>query len=118
MNELIGMFIPPDHASAEEEEAARKNMERYADYRTYLSFDMQQIIEGEETIKIRLSRMLRKNSGGEGQNPQYIALLASFAQAYKIGNQVRAGKNPTIRLVVLMKHFPKWTQKKWPAVSN
>ena len=112
MNELIGMFIPPDHASAEEEEAARKNMERYADYRTYLSFDMQRIIEGEETIKIRLSRMLRKNSGGEGQNPQYIALLASFAQAYKIGNQVRAGKNPTIRLVVLDEAFSKMDAEK------
>ena len=112
MNELISMFIPPDHASAEEEEAARKNMEKYADYRTYLSFDMQQIIEGEETIKIRLSRMLRKNSGGEGQNPQYIALLASFAQAYKIGSQVRTGQNPTIRLVVLDEAFSKMDAEK------
>lgn len=112
MNELIGMFIPPDHASAQEEEAARKNMERYADYRTYLSFDMQQIIEGEETIRIRLSRMLRKNSGGEGQNPQYIALLASFAQAYKIGAQARTGKQPTIRLVVLDEAFSKMDAEK------
>ncbi len=112
MNELIEMFIPPDHASAEEEETARKNMEKYADYRTYLSFDMQQIIEGEETIKIRLSRMLRKNSGGEGQNPQYIALLASFAQAYKIGSQVNSKQNPTIRLVVLDEAFSKMDAEK------
>ena len=35
-------------------------------------------------MKIGLSRMIRKNSGGEGQNPLYVALLASFAQAYRI----------------------------------
>ena len=41
-------------------------MEKYSDYRTYLSFDMQQLVQnGDEVIKIRLSKMLRKNSGGE-----------------------------------------------------
>ena len=60
MNELISIFIPPDNASAQELEEAKHNMEKYADYRTYLSFDMQQIIEGEETIRIRLSRMIKK----------------------------------------------------------
>ena len=78
MQELIAVFIPPDNATAEELEESRRNMEKYADYRTYLSFDMQQIIEGEETIKIRLSQMIKKNSGGEGQNPLYVALLARF----------------------------------------
>lgn len=53
-------------------------MERYADYRTYLSFEMEQIIEGEERLVIGLAKMIRKNSGGEGQNPLYVALLASF----------------------------------------
>ncbi len=46
MNELISIFIPPDNASAQELEEAKHNMEKYADYRTYLAFDMQQIIEG------------------------------------------------------------------------
>ena len=85
INDLINIFIPPENATAQELEQARRSMEKYADYRTYLSFDMQQIIESEdETIKIRLSRMIKKNSGGEGQNPLYVALLASFAQAYRI----------------------------------
>ncbi len=46
MNELIDIFIPPDQAAARGQEEARRQMEKYADYRTYLSFDMQQIIEG------------------------------------------------------------------------
>lgn len=112
MNELINVFIPPDNASAQELEEAKRNMERYADYRTYLSFDMQQIIEGEETIKIRLSKMLSKNSGGEGQNPLYIALLASFAQAYHIDLAQKTQRNPTMRLVVLDEAFSKMDGEK------
>ena len=82
MNELIEIFIPPENATREELEEARKNMDKYADYRTYLSFDMQQIVQGEKDMRIGLSKMIKKNSGGEGQNPLYIALLASFAQIY------------------------------------
>lgn len=112
MNELIRIFIPPENASGEELEEAKRNMERYADYRTYLSFDMQQIIQGEETIKIRLSKMIKKNSGGEGQNPLYVALLASFAQAYRIDPSSKQVRNPTIRLVVLDEAFSKMDAEK------
>lgn len=112
MKELISIFIPPDNATAEELEEAKHNMEKYADYRTYLSFDMQQIIQGQETIKIGLSRMIKKNSGGEGQNPLYVALLASFAQAYRVGLNVRMRVNPTIRLVVLDEAFSKMDAEK------
>ena len=77
MNELIGIFIPPENATAQQLEEAKRNMAKYADYRTYLSFDMQQLIQNQdEVIKIRLSKMIKKNSGGEGQNPLYVALLA------------------------------------------
>ena len=94
-------------------EEARRNMERYADYRTYLSFDMQQLVQNEdEVIKIRLSKMIKKNSGGEGQNPLYVALLASFAQAYKIDLTPGLIRNPTIRLVVLDEAFSKMDAEK------
>lgn len=112
MNELISIFIPPDNATSDELEEAKHNMDKYADYRTYLSFDMQQIIEGEETIKIRLSKMLKKNSGGEGQNPLYVALLASFAQAYRINLSPKLQRSPTIRLVVLDEAFSKMDGEK------
>ena len=113
INDLINIFIPPENATPEEMEEAKRNMDKYADYRTYLSFDMQQLIQNEdETIKIRLSKMIKKNSGGEGQNPLYVALLASFAQAYKIDLKPGLQRNPTIRLVVLDEAFSKMDAEK------
>ena len=113
INDLINIFIPPENATPEEMEEARRNMDKYADYRTYLSFDMQQLIQNEdETIKIGLSKMIKKNSGGEGQNPLYVALLASFAQAYKIDLKPGLQRNPTIRLVVLDEAFSKMDAEK------
>ena len=86
-------------------------MDKYADYRTYLSFDMQQIVQGEEDMKIGLGKMIRKNSGGEGQNPLYVALLASFAQIYRINLSPKIHRNPTLRLVVLDEAFSKWMRE-------
>ena len=112
MNELINIFIPPENATKEEMEEAKKNMDKYADYRTYLSFDMQQIVRGEKDMTIGLSKMIKKNSGGEGQNPLYVALLASFAQVYRINMQSKIQRNPTIRLVVLDEAFSKMDAEK------
>lgn len=112
MSDLIDIFIPPENASPEELDEAKRNMEKYADYRTYLSFDMEQIVEGEEKLTIGLSRMIKKNSGGEGQNPLYVALLASFAQAYRINLSPKIRRSPTIRLVVLDEAFSKMDAEK------
>lgn len=112
MNELIQIFIPPENATREELEEAKRNMEKYADYRTYLSFDMQQIVHGEQDMKIGLSKMIKKNSGGEGQNPLYVALLASFAQVYHINQTQKIQRNPAIRLVVLDEAFSKMDAEK------
>lgn len=112
INELIQIFIPPENADAKAQEEARLNMERYADYRTYLSFEMEQIVEGEERLVIGLSKMIKKNSGGEGQNPLYVALLASFAQAYRIHQSPKLQRRPSIRLVVLDEAFSKMDAEK------
>lgn len=112
MSDLIHIFIPPENATPAELEDAKRNMEKYADYRTYLSFEMEQIVEGEERLVIGLSKMIKKNSGGEGQNPLYIALLASFAQAYHINLSSRLSRRPTIRLVVLDEAFSKMDAEK------
>jgi uncharacterized protein YPO0396 len=114
INDLINIFIPPDTETSEQLEEAKRNMDKYADYRTYLSFDMQQLIQNEDqtTLKIGLSKMIKKNSGGEGQNPLYVALLASFAQAYRINLSPKIQRNPTIRLVVLDEAFSKMDAEK------
>ena len=112
MNDLIRIFIPPEDSSAKELEEAQQNMARYADYRSYLSFEMEQIVEGEERLVIGLSKMIKKNSGGEGQNPLYVALLASFAQAYRINLSPNQTRRPTMRLVILDEAFSKMDAEK------
>lgn len=110
INELLDLFMPPDTTDAKALEEARENLERYADYRTYLSFDMEQRVEGMPVM--RLSKMLSKNSGGEGQNPLYVALLASFAQIYRITLNANIRRRPTLRLVVLDEAFSKMDGEK------
>ncbi len=110
IHELLDLFMPPEDCDQETVEEARRNMERYADYRTYLSFDMEQIIEGMPPM--RLSKMLTKNSGGEGQNPLYVALLASFAQVYQAGGRTSIKNRATPRLVVLDEAFSKMDAQK------
>ena len=110
INELIELFMPPENCDAKALEEARINMEKYADYRTYLSFDMEQLVEGMPPM--RLSMMLSKNSGGEGQNPLYVALLASFAQVYRINLKSNVRRRPTPRLVVLDEAFSKMDAEK------
>ncbi len=112
MEELLSVFIPPENAGAKEQEEALENIRKYSDYRTYLSFEMEQIVEGEDRLVIGLSRMIKKNSGGEGQNPLYIALLASFAQAYRIQGKNGTATRPAIRLVVLDEAFSKMDAEK------
>ncbi len=110
INELIELFMPPDSSDPKILEQARLNMEYYSDYRTYLSFDMEQLVEGMPPM--RLSRMLSKNSGGEGQNPLYVALLASFAQVYRISLKPNIRRRATPRLVVLDEAFSKMDAEK------
>ena len=110
INELIELFMPPENSDSKAMEEARASMEKYADYRTYLSFDMEQIVDGMPPM--RLSKMLSKNSGGEGQNPLYVALLASFAQVYRINLKANIRRRPTPRLVVLDEAFSKMDAEK------
>lgn len=110
INELIELFMPPESSDPKVLEQAKMHMEYYSDYRTYLSFDMEQLVEGMPPM--RLSRMLSKNSGGEGQNPLYVALLASFAQVYRISLKPNIRRRPTPRLVVLDEAFSKMDAEK------
>jgi len=80
-----------------------KNIKRFTDYRTYLSFDLE-VIDREGQHQ-RLSRTLHKKSGGETQTPFYISVLASFAQLYRIRQRNEAGN--TIRLIVFDEAFSK-----------
>lgn len=79
-----------------------KRVEKYTNYRTYLQFDL--TVTTQDGLVQRLSRMMEKKSGGETQTPFYIAVLASFAQLYRMDRDPRGS---TIRLIVFDEAFSK-----------
>ncbi|WP_312644139.1 SbcC/MukB-like Walker B domain-containing protein [Hydrogenoanaerobacterium sp.] len=79
-----------------------KRVIEYTDYRTYLFFDLE--VTHKDGTSERLSKTLSKKSGGETQTPFYIAVLASFAQLYRIG---RDKSEKTSRLIIFDEAFSK-----------
>jgi uncharacterized protein YPO0396 len=79
-----------------------KRVQTYTDYRTYLSFDLEVTNSAGESQ--RLSKTIGKKSGGETQTPFYIAVLASFAQLYRIGRDKKAN---TVRIIIFDEAFSK-----------
>ena len=78
---LTEKFMPPREEDASGLEKRRQEMERYADYRNYLTFSMYEKVENPDGSirKNPVDEMAGRDSGGEGQNPKYVALLAGFA---------------------------------------
>jgi uncharacterized protein YPO0396 len=72
------------------------------DYRSYLQFDIR--IHYPNGDRALLSQINAKKSGGETTTPFYVAMAASFAQAYRL-NQPRP--SDTIRLALFDEAFGK-----------
>lgn len=62
-------------------------LKEYADYRSYLDFDIH-VISRDGGIQ-KFSKTYGEKSGGETQTPYYVAIAASFAQMYSGGETVR-----------------------------
>ncbi|MEG1947660.1 MAG: SbcC/MukB-like Walker B domain-containing protein [Lachnospiraceae bacterium] len=88
----------------------KKEMELYADYRNYLSFSMYErvIDEKGKERKNYVDDMAGRDSGGEGQNPKYVALLAGFAMLY----MQQSNRDSRIKLVLLDEAFSKMDQER------
>ena len=84
--------------------AAAEAVDRLSRYSTYLSFDLLSIDANGITEK--LSRTITAKSGGEIQTPFYVAILASFAQLYKV-NDTRNQVDNTMRLLIFDEAFNK-----------
>lgn len=81
-----------------------ENVRKFTDYRSYLDFDL--IVYNKDTgDEQRLSKMIKKKSGGETQTPFYISVLASFAQLYHINSEGELGN--TVRLIIFDEAFSK-----------
>ncbi len=80
-----------------------QSVELFSKYKTYLSFDMLSTDRNGKTD--RLSRSIFTKSGGETQTPFYVAVLASFAQLYRIYEHDESAN--TVRLVIFDEAFNK-----------
>jgi uncharacterized protein YPO0396 len=76
----------------------QETMQTLTDYRSFLDFDI--IITDSWGNKSHFSKVARDKSGGETQVPFYVAILASFYQAYQLYR-----KQDTLRLVVFDEAF-------------
>ena len=89
--------------NARKESELQENIQRYTDFRTYLKFDLE--TTDQNGTKQLLSQTLNTKSGGETQTPFYIAVLASFAQLYRVNDTSSFGN--TVRLAVFDEAFNK-----------
>lgn len=64
---------------------AEKKLDRYLDYRSYMSFDIKTVNKrGDETF---FSKTSREKSGGETQTPFYVIIATCFDQLITKGNE-------------------------------
>lgn len=89
--------------NARKQSELQENIQRYTDFRTYLKFDLE--TTDQNGTKQLLSQTLNTKSGGETQTPFYIAVLASFAQLYRVNDTSSFGN--TVRLAVFDEAFNK-----------
>lgn len=107
---LTEKFMPPRDEDAKNVTLRKQEMERYADYRNYLTFSMYEKVEDEHGIvkKNPVDEMAGRDSGGEGQNPKYVALLAGFAMLY----MQQSNRDSKVRLVLLDEAFSKMDKER------
>ena len=89
--------------NARKQSELQENIQRYTDFRIYLKFDLE--TTDQNGTKQLLSQTLNTKSGGETQTPFYIAVLASFAQLYRVNDTSSFGN--TVRLAVFDEAFNK-----------
>jgi uncharacterized protein YPO0396 len=89
-------------ANNQTSDALAAELRELQDYRSYLQYDIR--IHYPNGDRALLSQINAKKSGGETTTPFYVAMVASFAQAYRL-NQPRP--SDTIRLALFDEAFSK-----------
>ncbi len=103
MEDLFKQIVDVNNLEENNEELL-KNIEKFTDYRSYLDFDLI-VYNRENNEEQRLSKMIKKKSGGETQTPFYISVLASFAQLYHVNEEGEIAN--TSRLIIFDEAFSK-----------
>ena len=70
----------------ESDSAGDSILKEYTDYRGYLDYDIEVTSNGKQQL---FSKIYGEKSGGETQTPYYVAIAASFAQMYSLGDSIR-----------------------------
>ncbi len=70
----------------ESDAAGDSILQEYTDYRGYLDYDIEVTSNGKPQL---FSKIYGEKSGGETQTPYYVAIAASFAQMYSLGDSIR-----------------------------
>ena len=70
----------------ESDTAGDSILQEYTDYRGYLDYDIEVTSNGKTQL---FSKIYGEKSGGETQTPYYVAIAASFAQMYSLGDSIR-----------------------------
>ena len=86
----------------EGDEVLTREMRELQDYRNYLEYDIRIHYPG--GARALLSKINTKKSGGETTTPFYVAMAASFAQAYRLN---QSHPSDTIRLAMFDEAFGK-----------
>ena len=81
----------------ESDEHGDKILSEYTDYREYMDYDIE--IVSKDGKSQFFSKIYGEKSGGETQTPYYVAIAASFAQMYSVGE--------TVRIIMLDEAFDK-----------
>ena len=107
---LTEKFMPLKEEDSQNREKHRQQMEKFADYRNYLTFSMYEQVIDENGVEKKnyVDDMAGVDSGGEGQNPKYVALLAGFAMLY----MQQSNRDSKIRLVLLDEAFSKMDKER------
>ena len=95
-----------DSAERGEGEASAESL-RLLDYRNYHHYDLEMVpVDHPEAPPISLARSGRNLSGGEGQAPFFISMLAAFRRVYDRGDRASA-RAQQLGLVVMDEAFSK-----------
>lgn len=80
--------------------ASAAEVEELCDHRNYLTYDIE-LIQDDGRREL-FSKVGRSQSGGKTQAPYYVAMVAAFADLYRVAD---ARRNDTVRLIVFDEAF-------------